>query len=60
MSCSGYGGQQCKTMDETKRVKVGPPEECLACMDSGHCLNGLYCFYMRRYVEHDSASMCDR
>lgn len=43
-----------------KRVKVGPPEECQACVDSGHCVNGLYCFYLRKYVEHDSASMCDR
>ena len=47
-------------MDQDKKTKVGPPEECQACVDSGHCINGLYCFYLRKYVEPDATAMCDR
>lgn len=33
-------------------------EEFEACVNSAHCINGIYCYVLRRYVQYETTPPC--
>lgn len=33
-------------------------EECEACVNSANCINGVYCYTLRRYVQYETRPPC--
>lgn len=34
-------------------------EECQVCVSSGYCVNGTYCYKLKRYVEYETIPPCE-